>query len=276
MRIRIRKGRLILWYAAILMVGFSVVPFMWFLVASFKAPIEITSVPLRLLPSLSLDSYVSAIERHSLLHYLVNSAVVSSVTTIIGVTLSLMASYALARIPLRINGFIFGSFLVVSMFPQISMAGPIWRLMKAFGWLNTYQGVILPYVALTLPIGIWVLTATLKELPEQLEEAAQLDGCTKTQVMLRIVLPLAAPGLFTAAILIFIFAWNEFFFALLILTEHKFQTLPIGIALFQGQYTIPWGEIAAASAFSTVPLVVMVWIFQRRIMEGLTAGALKA
>ena len=161
------------------------------------------------------------------------------------------------------------------MFPQISIAGPVWRILQHLGWLNSYQGLIIPYITLTLPLGVWILASFFKELPPELEAAARVDGCSHAQTLFRIIVPLSAPGVFTAAILVFIYAWNEFFFALLIMTQQDYQTLPVGIALFQGQYTMPWGEIAAASTVSTVPLVLMVFIFQKRIISGLTAGAVK-
>ncbi|MEN8265328.1 MAG: carbohydrate ABC transporter permease, partial [Nitrospirota bacterium] len=128
---------------------------------------------------------------------------------------------------------------------------------------------------LTLPIGVWVLASFFNELPGELEDASRIDGCGHVQTLFKIMVPLAAPGVFTAAILVFIYAWNEFFFALLIMTRQTVQTLPVGIALFQGQYTLPWGEIAAASTVATIPLVILVFIFQKRIVRGLSAGAVK-
>jgi multiple sugar transport system permease protein len=161
------------------------------------------------------------------------------------------------------------------MFPQIAVAGPVWRILSALGWLNTYQGIVAAYIALSLPFSIWVLTTFFKELPYEIEEAALVDGCTRLQALRKVVLPLAAPGLFTAAILVFIQAWNEFFFALIILTDPALQTLPVGIALFPGEYTMPWGEISAASTIATLPLIVLTLLFQRRIVQGLSAGAVK-
>jgi multiple sugar transport system permease protein len=176
---------------------------------------------------------------------------------------------------MRRKGLILGGLLVVSMFPQISIAGPVWRILQSLGWLNSYQGLILPYVTLTLPLGIWILASFFRELPGELEDAARVDGCSHLQLLSKVIIPLAAPGVFTAAILVFIYAWNEFFFALLIMTERGYQTLPVGIALFQGQYTLPWGEIAAASTVATIPLVLVVFLFQKRIVSGLSAGAVK-
>jgi multiple sugar transport system permease protein len=162
-----------------------------------------------------------------------------------------------------------------AMFPQIAIVGPIWRLLQSVGWLNSYQGLVLPYVALTLPLAIWILTLFFREMPDELEAAALVDGCTRLGSLFRVTLPLSAPGLFTASILCFIYAWNEFFLALLMITDPARQTMPVGIALFQGEHTIPWGEIAAGSVITTAPLVIMVLLFQRRIVVGLSAGAIK-
>ena len=161
------------------------------------------------------------------------------------------------------------------MFPQIVIAGPVWQILEQLGGLNTHWGLVLPYITLTLPLAIWILATFFKELPFELEEAARIDGCTTWQTLIHVMTPLAAPGIFTAAMLTFIYAWNEFFFALLILTDPAKQTLPVGIALFQGEFTMPWGELAAASVLATIPLIVLVLVFQRGIIHGLSAGAVK-
>ncbi len=253
----------------------SLLPFLWFIDTSFKSEIEVTSIPPSVMPSFNLDFYRSAINNYNLLHFIKNSVIVAGSVTVITILLSMLAGYALARLRFRYKGIIMGSLLAVSMFPQISIAGPVWRILESMGWLNSYQGLIAPYVTLTLPLGVWILASFFKELPVELEDAAKMDGCSHLQTLMKIILPLAAPGVFTAAILVFIYAWNEFFFALLIMTRQDYQTLPVGIALFQGQYTLPWGEIAAASTVATVPLVALVLLFQRRIVRGLSAGAIK-
>lgn len=258
-----------------LIVVLSLLPFVWFVDTSLKTEIEVTSIPPVLLPTGSLHFYRSSIENYNLLHFIKNSIIVAGLVTFITIMLSILAGYALARLRLRYKGIIMGALLAVSMFPQISIAGPVWRILQSMGWLNSYQGLIAPYVTLTLPLGVWILASFFKELPAELEDAAKIDGCSHLQTLLKIILPLAAPGLFTAAILVFIYAWNEFFFALLIMTQQEYQTLPVGIALFQGQYTLPWGEIAAASTVATVPLVFLVFLFQKRIVRGLSAGAIK-
>jgi multiple sugar transport system permease protein len=258
-----------------IIVFLSLLPFAWFVDTSLKTPLEVTSIPPVLIPSGTLDSYKSAIEEYNLLHFVKNSVLVAGTTTAITIFLSVLAGYTLARLRIRYKGVIMGALIIVSMFPQISIAGPVWRILQTLGWLNSYQGLILPYVTLTLPLGVWIMASFFKELPSELEDAARIDGCGHFQTLFKIMVPLAAPGVFTAAILVFIYAWNEFFFALLIMTQQKFQTLPVGIALFQGQYTMPWGEIAAASTVATVPLVMLVFFFQKQIVKGLSAGAVK-
>ena len=256
-------------------VFFSLLPFLWFFDTSLKTRLEITAIPPVLVPSGSVQFYSSALARYDLLHYVLNSVITAGATTVLTLLISVPAAYALARLRVRFKGVFMAGLLMVSMFPQISIAGPVWRILSSLGLLNTYPGLILPYITLTLPLGTWIIASFFKKLPNELEDAARIDGCGHFQALWRIIIPLAAPGIFTAAILTFIYAWNEFFFALLIMTQQKYQTLPVGIALFQGQYTQPWGEIAAASTVATIPLVLLVFLFQRKIVSGLSAGAVK-
>lgn len=257
------------------MAVFSLVPFLWFVLTSWKSPTEITAIPPQIVPSFHWGFYRSALENYGLLKYIWNSAIVAGGTTLVSVAIGSLAAYAIARFRLSWTRFYLMLLLAISMFPQIAVAGPVWRILHDLGWLNTYHGLIAAYISLSLPLAVWILTTFMKELPFEVEEAALVDGCTRLQALWKVILPLAAPGLFTAAILVFMHAWNEFFFALIILTNPNLQTLPVGIALFPGEYTMPWGEIAAASTIATLPLVVLTLIFQRRIVRGLSAGAVK-
>jgi len=254
---------------------FSLAPFLLFVSSAFKTQTQVTAIPPRWLQAGSLEFFHSAIARHGILQYLMNSIIVAGTATLVTISLGTLAGYALARLPRRLAQMILMGILACAMFPQIAIAGPIWRFMRFMGWLNTYQGLILPYVSLTLPLAVWILSLFFREMPEELESAARVDGCTRLGALMRVILPLSAPGVFTAAILSFIYAWNEFFLALLIMTDPLKQTMPVGIALFQGEHTIPWGEIAAVSFITTAPLVLMVLLFQRRIVTGLSAGAMK-
>jgi multiple sugar transport system permease protein len=259
----------------LLAAAFSLVPFLLFVSSAFKTQSEVTAIPPNLWPSFSTAFFQSVIFRYSIVKYLINSVIVAGATTVVTVFLGALAGYALARLPRRWSHCTLMVILTCAMFPQIAIVGPVWQFLRFLGWLNTYQGLILPYVALTLPLAIWILALFFGEMPEELESAALVDGCTRLEAFVRVIVPLSAPGLFTAAILTFIYAWNEFFLALLIVTDPARQTMPVGIALFQGEHTVPWGEIAAASLLTTAPLVLMVLLFQRRIVSGLSAGAIK-
>ncbi len=228
-----------------------------------------------LIPSFHLDFYRSALHQYGLLHYIVNSAIVAGSATLITIAIGSLAAYAIARFNLKWTNFYLFLLLAISMFPQIAIAGPVWTILDRLELLNTYPGLVAAYISLSLPLAIWILTTFFREVPGEIEEAALLDGCSRIQALYKIVLPLAAPGILTAALLVFIHAWNEFFFALIIMTDPNIQTLPVGIALFPGEYTMPWGEIAAASTIATMPLILLTLVFQRGIVRGLSAGAVK-
>ena len=268
-------GQILLGAGIFLSVTFSLLPFLWFVITSLKSQQEVEAIPPSWWPTGDFAFYSSALFEHQLIDYMVNSLIVAGSTTLFSLMIATPAAYALARLQIPGKTWMLGGLLSIAMFPQIVIAGPAWEILKSLGGLNTHCGLVLPYITLTLPLTIWILATFFKELPAELEEAARVDGCTTWQTMWKVMIPLATPGIFTAAILTFIYAWNEFFFALLILTEPDKQTLPVGIALFQGEFTMPWGEIAAASVLATVPLVILVLLFQRGIISGLSAGAVK-
>ena len=273
-RLVAKRGFLL--FGILLSVVLSLSPFLWFVITSLKAQANIEAIPPTWGPDGNVDFYRVVFIDHQFLRYMWNSLIVAGFTTVLALTLGIPAAYALVRGRLAGTIWILGGLLTISMFPQIVIAGPVWQMLSHIGGLNTHWGVILPYVALTLPLAIWILATFFKELPVELEEAAQVDGCTTFQTLTKVIGPLASPGIFTAAILTFIYAWNEFFFALIILTDPEKQTLPVGIALFQGEFTMPWGEIAAASVLATLPLVIVVLLFQKGIISGLSAGAVKS
>ena len=254
---------------------YCLLPFLWFVLTSLKLPAELTAIPPKLIPSIHWGFYQSALEKYFLLHYIVNSVIVAGTVTLITVAIGSLAGYAMARLRLSWTKYYLLLLLVLSMFPQIAIAGPVWSILDRLNWLNSYTGLISIYIALSLPLGLWILTTFFRDVPDEIEEAALVDGCSRLQALYKVILPLAAPGILTAALLVFIYAWNEFFFALIIMTDPDVQTLPVGIALFPGEYTMPWGEIAAASTIATVPLVVLTLVFQRGIVRGLSAGAVK-
>ena len=270
-----RSERLLVFCGIALAIGGSLLPFLWLVLTSLKSQIQVEAIPPTWWPDGSLEFYTSVLVDHRLVDYMFNSLIVAGSTTLLSLVIAIPAAYALARLNMPGKSWILGGLLSLSMFPQIVIAGPVWRILEHIGGLNSHWGLVLPYITLTLPLAIWILATFFKELPLELEEAARVDGCSTWQTLSKVMIPLATPGIFTAAILTFIYAWNEFFFALLILTDPAQQTLPVGIALFQGEFTMPWGEIAAASVLATIPLIVLVLLFQRGIISGLSSGAVK-
>ncbi|TGB02805.1 carbohydrate ABC transporter permease [Halobacillus salinus] len=252
-------------------------PFLWILLSSVKPLSELfgdeaftwfTSNP-------TIQSYISVFTIRPFHLYLWNSLVVATITTVYTVFVAAFAAYAIARLRFKGKPLILGVVLSVSMFPQIATISPIYIFLRNIGLTNSHLGLIIPYTTFALPLSIWLLVTFFRKIPFDLEESAKMDGASMMQTYFRIILPLAVPGIFTTAILVFIAAWNEFLFALVINTAEKYKTVPVGIGMFQGQYTIPWGEISAATVIVTVPLVIMVLLFQRRIVSGLTSGAVK-
>jgi multiple sugar transport system permease protein len=260
-------------------VVFCLAPFIWTFLTSLKGPTTIYETPIKYLPNppdLIYYQQIFALDRFR--WALLNSVIVASSATAISLAIGAICAYAVARLNFPGKNFLLALVLAIAMFPGIAIIGPLFRQFSAWGLTNNYLALILPNVTFTLPICIWVLTAFFSDLPGELEEAARVDGCTRMQAFLRIMVPLAAPGVFTAAILLFIQAWNEFLFARTFMSQPNRLTATVAIAQFEGadqaaQY--PWGQITAASIVITLPLVILVLLFQRRIISGLTAGAVK-
>ncbi|QQZ07616.1 carbohydrate ABC transporter permease [Heyndrickxia vini] len=273
-----QKKSSFLFYVLLFVFVFVVMfPFLWMLITSIKPMTELFGdkafTPFTTKPT--IKSYMSVFLDYPFVRYLWNSFVVSAITTIYTVFIASFAAYAIARFQFKGKTFILGLVLSVSMFPQIATISPIYIFLKNLGLTNSYLGLIIPYTTITLPLSIWILVTFFRKIPYDLEEAAKIDGASMMQTYWKVIFPLAAPGIFTTAILVFIAAWNEFLFALTINTDEKFKTVPVGIAMFQGQFSIPLGEIAAATIVVTVPLVILVLAFQRRIVSGLTSGSVK-
>jgi multiple sugar transport system permease protein len=208
--------------------------------------------------------------------YLRNSLVISGASAVLCVAVASPAAYAITRLPLPGRVFFLLSVLAVSMFPPVSLVGYLFRVMADLGWINTYQALILPYTAWILPLSLWILASYFAQVPKDLDRAALIDGCSSLAVLRKVIFPVAAPGIFSTALLAFIFAFNEFLFALMLSTDQAARTVPVGIALFEGLHgEIPWGVVMAASILTTVPVVLLALVFQRRIVEGLTRGAVK-
>jgi ABC-type glycerol-3-phosphate transport system permease component len=202
-----------------------------------------------------------------------NSLVVAASTTLVCVTLGAMCAYALARLRFRGKRLVLAAMIAIGMFPQIALVSPLFLILRGLGLLDSYPGLILPYVTFAMPLTVWLLVGTFRQLPADLEEAAMLDGASRLRMLWEIVLPLALPGIATTAILTFVYCWNEFLFALSFTSGPERQTVPVAVALFRGQHQVPWGEILAATVISSLPVIALVVAFQRRIVAGLTAGA---
>ena len=204
-----------------------------------------------------------------------NSLVVAGSTTLFCVTIGALCAYALARLRFRGKALLLGVILAVSMFPQIAVVSPLFLLLRSVRLIDTYPGLILPYLTFAMPLAVWLLVGYFRQLPAELEEAAMVDGASRLRAFREVIVPLALPGLAATAILTFVYSWNEFLFALSFTLGPERQTVPVAIALFRGQYQVPWGQVLAAAIVATAPVAVLVLAFQRRIVQGLTAGAVK-
>ncbi len=268
-------GRVLAVSALVVLVLLTAFPFYWAVVASFTPEATLFREPSLVPRQLLLDHYRALFAERDFWVPIRNSLVVAGATTILCVVVGALAAYALARLRFRGKTVLLGLVLAVTMFPQISIVSPLYLLLRSLRLINTYPGLILPYLTFAMPLAVWLLAGFFRELPAELEEAALVDGATRWQTFTRVILPLAAPGIATTAILTFIYCWNEFLFALSFTLGPERQTVPVAIALFRGQYQVPWGQILAATVVATAPVAVLVLIFQRRIVQGLTAGAVK-
>ena len=255
-------------------------PVFWLLMLSLKTPATVGDG--KLIPAdVTLDNYTALFEGgldSPFLRPLINSILIALIATIIAITLAAFTAYAIARLKFPGRGLILAGALAIAMFPPISVVGPLFDMWRALGLYDTYLGLIIPYLTFALPLAIYTLVAFFREIPFELEQAAQVDGATPTQAFRKVIVPLAAPGVFTAAILVFIFCWNDFVFAITLTSSPEGgQTVPAALAFFTGesQFTAPTGNIAAAAILVTIPIILFVLFFQRRIVAGLTSGAVK-
>ena len=264
------------WSIAILVVLlYALIPVAWITALSFKAPDQVADG--KFFSGITFENYETIFSDNLFNAALVNSLLIAASATLISIVLAAMAAYALARLEFAGKAVILSGALAVAMFPPVSIVGSLFDLWRSIGLYDTYPGLIIPYMTFTLPLAIYTLSAFFREIPWELEQAAQVDGATPFQAFRKIIVPLAAPGIFTAAILVFIFAWNDFLFANTLTSTDNAQTVPAALAFFSGgsKFTEPIGAVAAAAVVVTVPIIIMVLIFQRRIVAGLTAGAVK-
>jgi multiple sugar transport system permease protein len=265
-----------MWLCVVGIVVFCLFPFYWLLNTSLKTGPDLSTSAL-LPPNPTLDNYQSIFKDSNFTKALQNSAIVALVTTALALVVGSFCAYALARLKIKFKFLILAIILTITTFPQITIAAPIFKLWRDIGLYNTIPGLVIPYLTFALPLAIYILTSFFREIPRDLEEAALVDGATNFQAFYKVVVPLAAPGLATAGILTFIAAWNEFLLAITLTSSPAARTVPAAIAFFTGstQFEQPLGTISAASVTISIPLILMVLLFQKRIVAGLTAGAVK-
>ena len=270
------RRQLLLWIAVVAIIVFCLFPFYWLINSSLKTGADLSSARL-VPPNPTLANYESIFRNADFVKALRNSAVVSLTTTAIALLIGSFAGYALARLRFPRKFLLLALILSISTFPPIAIAAPVFKLWTDIGFYNTFIGLILPNLTFALPLTIYILTSFFKEIPRELEEAALVDTATHFQAFRKVIVPLAAPGLVTAGLLTFIFVWNEFLFAITLTSTPDRRPVPAAIAFFTGsqQFEIPLGTISAASVVVTIPLILLVLFFQRRIVAGLTAGAVK-
>ncbi|MGD2073838.1 MAG: carbohydrate ABC transporter permease [Gammaproteobacteria bacterium] len=263
-------------FGSVAVVVYALVPVAWILSLSLKPAGELNDN--RFFPrSVSLEHYLAIFQDVQFPAALWNSLGIASLSTLLSVVLGMFAAYAIVRLDFPGRRLVLAGALSVAMFPPVAVIGPLFNLWRTIGLFDTWPGLILPYMTFTLPLAIWTLSAFFREIPWDLDKAARVDGATPFQAFRHVIAPLAAPGVFTAAILVFMFAWNDFLFAISLTSTNDARTVPAAIAFFTGssRFELPTGSIAAASAVVTVPIIFMVLVFQRRIVTGLTSGAVK-
>ncbi|MCK6442633.1 carbohydrate ABC transporter permease [Elstera cyanobacteriorum] len=251
-------------------------PALWILFTSLKGEPELLRKPITWLPQApTLENYLRAFTDQPLLLFLFNSFMVALLSTIATLFVSTLAAYALARLNLRFRDLILSAIIAVSTFPLVTLLVPLFEIMRALGLLNTWAALILPYIVLSLPVCTLILVSFFEGIPRDLENAAMVDGCTRLGALFKVVVPLSAPGVFTAGILAFVNAWDEFLLALSFNSNPALRTLPVGITLYQGEFAFPWPVISAALIVGIVPVAVLIVIFQERVVSGLTSGGIK-
>ncbi|TVQ09731.1 MAG: carbohydrate ABC transporter permease [Leptolyngbya sp. DLM2.Bin27] len=272
--------RILLWAAVIFTVVFSLAPVLWQVLTSVKTNAAITADEVVYFPGLdqlTFDHYIDLFRRNQFYIYMFNSALVSIVSTVLCLALGSPAAYALARLRIPGEQVILATVLVVTLFPYILLFLGLLEVVRALGLANNYLALIIPYTAINLPLTILVMRSFFQQLPKDLEDSARVDGYNTVQMLWRIVLPMTLPALVTTGILTFIFAWNEYLFALTFMTRESMKTIPVAAAQLGGTtlFEVPYGPLAAATVVGTLPLVLLVLFFQRRIVQGLTSGSVK-
>jgi multiple sugar transport system permease protein len=264
--------------ANVIVIAWALFPVWWLVALSFKRPADIGTDGGSFWPKTwTTQNYSGIFQTSSFTRPLLNSIGIALISTLIAVVLASFAAYAIARLRFPGKSVLIGMSLLIAMFPQISLVSPLFNLWRILDLFDTWPGLIIPYMTFSLPLAIYTLSAFFREIPWDLEKAAQMDGATPFQAFTRVIAPLAAPGMVTTAILVFIFCWNDFLFSISLTSTNTSRTVPAAIAFFTGnsQFQQPIGSIAAAAVIITIPIVLFVLFFQRRIVAGLTSGAVK-
>jgi multiple sugar transport system permease protein len=262
--------------ANIVTIVLVLIPLVWIISLSFKTTASITD-PTYFPVHWTWSNYSGILTTSTFIRPLINSIGIGLIATFIAVVLASMAAYAVARLTFPGKQVLIGISLLIAMFPAIALATPLFNIERILGLFNTWPGLIIPYIATGLPLGIYTLSAFFREIPWELEKAAKVDGATPFQAFVRVIAPLAAPGMVTTAILVFLFCWNEFLLAITLTATTAARTAPAALSFFTGnsQFAVPTGSISAAAVVITIPIIIFVLFFQRRIVAGLTAGAVK-
>ena len=270
------ERRTVVWLCAIVVAVNGFFPAVWILLTSLKTETELIRSPITYLPDTpTLANYVTAFTAQPILRFMANSLIVAGASTVLCVLVGALAAYALTRLRMPYRNAILAVLLAVSMFPVISLLVPLFKAMRELGLLNTYLALILPYAVLSLPVCTLVMAAFFQDIPADLEAAAMVDGCSRVGALFRVVMPLSAPGVFTAAILAFVNAWDEFLLALTMMNRVSMRTLSVGITLYQGEFAFPWPLMSAALIIAVVPICILIALFQERVVGGLTSGGIK-
>ena len=273
---KLPKPKNMVWLAALIVAANGFFPALWILLTSFKTETELMRIPITILPTApTLENYVRVFVDQPILTFLFNSFMVAVFSTLLCVTVSACAAYALVRLRIPAPNLILSLLLAVAMFPLISLMVPLFQTMRALNLLNTWPALILPYAVLSMPVCTLVLISFFQDIPRDLENAAMIDGCTRVGSLWHVVIPLTAPGVFTAGILAFVNAWDEFLLALTLSPRVSSRTLPVGITLYQGEFSFPWPIISAALIVAIVPISSLIAVFQDRVVGGLTQGGVK-
>jgi len=270
-------GKIGRYTAVVLVVFVALAPLYWSIATSVKSGIELNASPPTLFPhSFSWENYLSDLALSTFTRDLLNTTIIATITTFLALIIGILCAYAVARMKFHGKAVVLGITLSVTMIPLIALVAPLYVFFTGpFPVYNTYVALIIPDLVISLPVTVWFMTSFFRDLPPDLEEAALVDGATPLRALWLIIVPLTAPGVFAAAILTFIGVYNDFIFGLTLTTDENAQPITVGVSRFAGEHTIPWGEIAAAAVIVTIPLAIVVLFLQRRIVSGLTAGAVK-